>query len=170
MTRISLLMLVLASGCASHSWTEQTDEWRAVGPAEAAVEIHAVSELWLKMTSGMEEDGFRITERLRSDEAGEVRINLLPAALQALAYGHDVVLEFRRFEDDQLVHSAIIDAAGARSAIAEWRVQARLGAKPRLRAAEERLLDKIEATSGDAELRAMLREIKPAIQRRMDWE
>lgn len=170
MTRISLLLLVLASGCASHTWTEQTDTWRALGEPEQAVETHGVEDLWLRATTPLEEDGFQITERLRTGEAGEVRISLLPAALQALAYGHAVTLEFRRLEDDELVHSSVIDAEAARAVVAEWRVQVRLGAKPRLRATEERLMERIEAASGDAELRAMLREIKPAVQRRMDWE
>jgi hypothetical protein len=90
--------------------------------------------------------------------------------LQVLVYGHTVTLEFRRYDDGTLAHTSIIDDTGARAAVKEWHVQVRLGAKPKLRPAEIKLLDRLVAQSGDMELVAMLEEIKPAVTTRFEWE
>lgn len=161
---------LLAAGCTTRSWTEETDTYRPLGPTEQRIENRGIADLWLKAAGPREEDGFQITERLHTDQDGHVSISLLPAALQVLAYGHEVVLEFRRMDDDALVHTSRINAESALTVLREWQVQVRLGAKTKLRPAEIRLLDRLIDDLGDKPTLEMLTEIRPAVSTRMEWE
>ncbi|MBK8205489.1 MAG: hypothetical protein IPK87_01725 [Planctomycetes bacterium] len=161
---------LLAGGCTTRSWTEETDTYRPLGPTEQRVENRGIADLWLKATGPQEEDGFQIIERLHTGPDGQVSLSLLPVALQVLAYGHEVVLEFRRMEDDALVHTSRITAENALTVLREWQVQVRLGAKTKLRPAEIKLLDRLIDDLGDEPTIEMLTEIRPAISERMEWE
>jgi hypothetical protein len=170
MKRISLLLLLLATGCGTRTWVETTDQWRPLGPSEQRTEDRGIPEQWLNLTGPQEKDGFQIKELVRTDDSGEAEVSLLPAALQVLAYAHDVSLSATRYEDAKEVFATAIDARGAREIVSEWQAQVRLGANPRLRKAEIGLLDRVLNSSGDAQLLEALREIRPAVRVRQEWE
>lgn len=161
---------LLAAGCTTRSWTEETDTYRPLGPTEQRLENRGIADLWLKATGPQEEDGFHIIERLHTNQDGQVSMSLLPVALQVLAYGHDVALEFRRLEDDVLVLTSLITPENAVTILREWQVQVRLGAKTKLRPTEIKLLDQLIEDYGDETAVELLTEIRPAISPRMEWE
>jgi hypothetical protein len=170
MKRISLLLMLLATGCGTRTWVETTDQWRPVGQPEQRVVDQGIPDQWLNLTGPQEEDGFQIKELIRTDDAGEAEFSLLPAALQVLAYGHEVVLTATRYEDAVEVFATTIDAPGANEVVKEWHAQVRLGANPKLRKAEIGLLDRLLESSEDAQLVEALREIRPAVRIRQEWE
>jgi hypothetical protein len=170
MKMLSLALLALLSACASHTWTEQTDVWRSAEPGVESIRTVPVEDFWIQVAGTREDDGYQLVEMLRTGPGGDASFSLLPAALQALAYDGEVVLEFRSLDGDRLVHTSRVSVEGAQEILAQWRVQVRLGARPRLRPAEQRLIVRILEEAQDAEVLAALREIRPAVSTRMDWE
>lgn len=170
MKRISLLLLLLATGCGTRTWVETTDQWRPVGPSEQRTEDRSIPDQWLNITGPLEEDGFQIKELVRTNDAGEAEFSLLPAALQVLAYGQEISLVATKYEGTEQVFATTVDARGANEVITEWQAQVRLGANPKLRKPEIELLDRLLQGSGDAQLVEALRQIKPAVRVRQEWE
>jgi hypothetical protein len=169
MKPLAVLTALLLAGCATRSWTETTDVTRAAGPTREAVVDKPLAEHMLLARTGQETDGFRVDRRLFTDDNGVARLPLLAAALQCLAYGHEVRLVILQPEGERELHAERINAQRARDIIEQWRVQARLGSSVPLRASEARLLDRVAAAE-TPEVAAALAEIKPRLDIRPDWE
>ncbi len=164
------LVLLLTTGCATRTWVEPTDQWRSVGEAEQRVEVRGIEDRWFDVTSAPEPDGFSVKEMLRTGPSGEASFSLLPAALQALAYGHTVTLSFVEHGYTEAAYTTDLSVADAGKIVDDWRAQVRLGAKPKLRRAEIRLLSELIEGSADAAMVEALKEIGEATTERMPWE
>lgn len=170
MMKTSLLLCLLLCGCATRSWTEATDEYRATGPSNEVVEERAVAGEFYELRTDLETDGFHIAETVNTDDAGRVQIDLLPPALQCLHYGHDVKLELYSFEEEKVVYTRTLTAEESRGVIREYSVQAKLGAEVRLRKRAADLLDKLIESTDDRELREQLDVIRNKVKLRLEWE
>jgi hypothetical protein len=172
-SRQGLMLLLLASclvvsGCATATWTDRTETTRPLAPAEVRHERAAIADHWHEMVTDAEEDGFEIRHRLQTSERGRMRVNLLPVALQSIAYGGDVTM---RFYDESVteVHASTLTLEEAYDVIAEWRVQVTLGAKPELRRAVIGLMNELIRESPDHDLVQDLRKIRENTQVRPEW-
>lgn len=165
-----LCLLLLAAGCTTTSWTENTDVVRPTGPAvERTIDKPLAQEL-LEIRTGQEADGFRIERQMFTGDNGVARFSMLPPALQCLAYGHDVKLTVWSYSREAEIHAEVVTTQRALATVEEWRVQAKLGTRVPLRAAEAALLDRLVETHSNADLVGALQEIKPKVEVRADWE
>jgi hypothetical protein len=170
MTRISILLLVLLTGCATRTWTEATDVTRPTGPTRDVVEHRPQEGDYFEVRSDVEPDGFTHRDTYIADETGRIEIELLAPALQCLHYAHDVKLDLWSFAEEKIVYARILDATAAREVIREYSVQARLGATVLLRQRAADLLDKLIDASADQVLREQLDAIRVKLQLRPSWE
>lgn len=175
MTRNSALAALIcaalfAAGCATRSWTEETDTWRAVGPSRTSQENRGIADHWVEVTGPQQDDGFMISERYRTDETGKFTFSLLPAALQCLRYQRDLELVVKRIADGEAVHTVMLTEDEALRVVGNWHAHAKLGAAVRLRPAEIRLLDDLRASERDPDLATMLKDIRGAVTVREEWE
>jgi hypothetical protein len=171
MTNSSLLLLVvLLTGCASRTWTEQTDTTRASGPTRDVVEDRPKAGQFFEVRTDVEVDGFNHHDTYTADETGRIDIELLAPALQCLHYAHDVKLDLWSFTEEKIVYSRIVDATAAHEVIREYSIQARLGAKLLLRQAAADILDKLIDSTTDEALQEQLDAIRVKVQLRPSWE
>jgi hypothetical protein len=170
MTRTSILLLVLLTGCASRTWTEATDVTRPTGAQREVVEDRPQAGDYFEVRTDVESGGFTHRDTYTADEAGRIDIELLAPALQCLHYAHDVKLDLWSFAEEKIVYTRVLDATAAREVVREYSVQARLGATIRLRPAVADLLDKLIETSADQPLREQLDAIRVKLQLRPSWE
>lgn len=165
-----LVPALLMAGCTTNSWTETTNVTRATGPATTRNVAKPQAQRQVNLRTGQEADGYRMDRSQYTADNGVARINLLPVALQCLAYGHDVRLTVTDDADGRELHAEVVTAERALRIVEEWRVQCRLGTTTPLRAAELALLDRLVETSSDTGLVEALAEIRPKVDVRPDWE
>lgn len=165
-----LLLLVLVSGCATRTWTEQTDIVRPAGETTERTENRLLAEEYFELRTATETDGYVFEDTVYTDADGNLNINLLPAALQALTYAHDVTLELYSFREDKIVWSRTVTLDDARGIVREWSVQAGLGAEVRLRNRQADLLDRAIERVTEPMLRDNLETIRLKVTIRPDWE
>lgn len=164
-----LPLLLLLGGCTTTSYTETTQTTKPAGaPLVRLYDKPGAGQL-LEFRTPREADGFEFTRVELTDTDGEVRVTLLPAALQCLLYRHDVKLSVLAAGQSWMVLTETIDAERARQIVEEWRVQAKLGAKVPLRRAERGLLDRAIAGLADATVVDALKEMIPHIEEVPDW-
>ena len=165
-----LMLLLTLPGCATRVWTETTETFRPTGPTTEQVENRVLAEEYFELRTGAEVDGYAFSDTLHSTDSGDLNINLLPPALQALTYGHDVTLELYSFTEDQVVWSRAVTQENARDIVREWSVQANLGAEVRLRNKQADLLDRAIERIVEPEVRNNLESIRLKVTIRPDWE
>lgn len=162
--------LLLLAGCTTTSWTEETNITRTAGSPRERTYDRPLDSRWLTLTTAREPDGFLVERQVLTGEDGVARFNLLPVALQCLVYGHDVRLALWSADEEREVHAEVINEARAVAIVDEWRIQCRLGTRVPLRSSEVTLLDRALESLGNADVVAALREIKPKVDVRPDWE
>jgi hypothetical protein len=170
MKKISLLLLILLTGCASRTWTETTDTTRPTGPTREVVEHRPQTGDYFELRTEVEVDGFTHRDTYSPDENGRIEIELLTPALQCLHYDHTVHIELWSLEEGKIVYTRNLDTAAAREVIREYSVQAKLGATIRMREAAANVLDKLIDTTPEQEVRDQLDQIRVKIQLRPSWE
>lgn len=168
--KISLLILLLLSGCATRTWTEATDVTRATGPTREVVEQRPQTGKYFELRTETEVDGFTHRESLSPDEGGRVNIELLAPALQCLHYNHLVKLELWSLDEGKVVYTRNLDADAAREVIREYSVQAKLGAEISLRRAAADVLDKVIDATPAQDFREQLDAIRVKVKLRPSWE
>lgn len=166
----SLILLMMLSACATRTWTERTDETRAVGPTKQVVENRTLTDEYFDARTNLEADGYQWVDDVNTDSEGKIEIDLLPAALQCLAYDHDVKIELWSYSSNNVDYTRNINAEFAKTVIREWSVQANLGASVPLRRAEDDLLKKLISATASGEVKQHLRDIKKQVTIRFDWE
>lgn len=168
---VSLLILfAFLPGCATRVWTEQTDETRPLGPTEVVTFQRPLAEEYFDASTQLEEDGFQWTRTVRADVDGEIVINMLPAALQCLVYGHDVTVELYAIASGEVEYTFAVNTATAGSIVEEWSIQANLGAEVPLTRKESDLLRRLMRTTQRPEVLKQLEAIKEKERVRFDWE
>lgn len=160
----------MAAGCATRSWTEETDTWRATGPSKVAHERRGIADHWVEVKGPMEADGFAISERYRTDDRGRLSFSLLPAALQCLRYEREVELQITRLSDGKPEYALKLNEDDALAVVSEWQAQARLGAPIKLRPKEITILEDLRSTARDPDLAVALDAIRQAAVTREEWE
>ena len=165
-----LLLALLLSGCATRVWTEQTEVVRPVGPTTESTKNQTLADEFFELRTAAEVDGYALAETMYTDDAGELDINLLLPALQALTYAHDVTLELFSYTDDKIVWSRVITDQRAREIVREWGVQAELGSEVRIRKKQADLLDRAIEKVLEPEVRNNLESIRLKVTIRPDWE
>ncbi|MBZ0134924.1 MAG: hypothetical protein K8I27_00960 [Planctomycetes bacterium] len=171
MRKTSLLILLLvASGCATRVWTETTDTVRTTGGMVETTEDVALDGEFFELRTEVEVDGYGISDTISTNEHGVMQVDTLSAGLQVLAYGHDVTLELLSYTEDKVVWSRVITDANARETVREVAVQAKLGAEVRMRTAQADLLDRAIEKITEPEVRDNLESIRLKVTIRPDWE
>ena len=165
-----ILAMALLFACRTSSYTESTPTVRATGPTVARVIDKPLHGALVELRTAPETDGFYFHRNVLADEEGRVTVSLLPAALQCLVYGHEIVLTATVAGEELEVFRTAIDSERARRVIEESRVQARLGARPQLRRAEIALLDRATALLREAAVVEALEEITPSVEVLPDWK
>lgn len=165
-----ILLLITLPGCASRVWTEETDVTRPTGPVTERTENVVLAEEFFGLRTAAEVDGYLLDETVNTDDEGNLTIDLLPPALQALTYGHNVTVELYSFREEKVAWSRTISDEEARRIVREWSVQAELGAEVRLRKKQADLLDRAIETILEPEVRDNLESIRLKVTIRPDWE
>ena len=165
-----LMLLLILPGCATRVWTETTETFRATGPTTEQVEDRILTEEFFELRTATEVDGYNFSDTLHSTDTGDLNINLLPPALQALTYDHEVTLELYSYTDDLVVWSRVVTQENALDIVREWSVQANLGAEVRLRNKQADLLDRAIERIVEPEVRDNLESIRLKVTIRPDWE
>jgi hypothetical protein len=169
MMRCLLVLALLMCGCTTITTVEPTDTTRPVGPTTRRVYDKPARDDFLEFQTARELDGFEFTRSVLADSSGSGTVTLLPAALQCLAYGHDVTLSVYSVTQDREVYTLKVDPDRARQIIEEWRVQAALGARVPLRAGEKALMQRVIDTLADAPTVESLRAIAKSVEIVPDW-
>lgn len=165
-----ILCMLLLSGCATRVWTEQTDITRPVGQTTERVENRTLGDEFFELRTAAEVDGYAFSENVNTDADGNLTINLLPMALQALTYGHNVTVELLSFREEKVVWTRVISDEDARRIVREWSVQAELGSEIRLRKKQADLLDRAIEKIVEPEVRDDLESIRLKVTIRPDWD
>lgn len=169
MMRCLLVPAFLVCGCMTVTTVEPMETTRPTGPETRRVYDKPARDDVLEFRTARELDGFEFTRSALADSNGTAAVTLLPAALQCLVYGHDVTVSVYSVTQDSEVYAHKINPERARQVIEEWRVQAALGAKVPLRAAEKALMQRAIDTLADAPAVEALRAMSKSIEVVPDW-
>jgi len=141
---------LLFNSCTTDNWTEKTDKTRTAGEPVTVTRMVELNEQYVGYTTQREPDGFVYRGDVRTDKGGRCVIDLLPAAMQCLHYGHTVEISVWINERDDAVVAHTIDRESSFEIIEEAHTQAKLGGEVALGRLELQLLGRmVEVEKGN---------------------
>jgi hypothetical protein len=166
---ILLAFSLILSGCATHAWEEQTDEFRVVGPSSESREIKASAEQFLRIQSAVQDDGFQFSEDTTTNENGEASIDLLPVAIMVCFYARDLRLEIFRYDDETVIGEVAVGKVEAEEVLKQRYMQVRLGGEVKLIQPVINMLDDL-INRDRHPLIDTLKSLRPHVKVREVWE
>lgn len=167
--KLLLMASMVLAGCMQARYTDVTDNTRALSePVTRTYDKRGEGEL-VEFRTPPEADGYAFVRDSMTDENGKVEVSLLPAALQCLAYGHEVRLAVWSYSKGREIHAEMINADRARAVLEQVFAQVTLGGKVPMRQAERALLQRARASIRDATMQGWLEAIEQAVENLPDW-
>ncbi|MDC1141579.1 hypothetical protein OAU50_00685 [Planctomycetota bacterium] len=166
---ILALLAFSTASCASRSWEEKTDTFRATGPTTEYADVSPGADQFLRVESGVQSDGFRFWEEVMTDANGVAQVDFLPVALMVLYYRKDIAISVFRYDDEKVIDELVVDRMQAEEIISQRSTQVRLGGEVLLRKAYIIMLDELTAGEADA-FTNKLKQLRVYTKERVDWE